>query len=61
MNVATEIAAGGSDLGAIAAEVRRVALDLQNLLLQVGATDGIYVVVATTHGHWRQESSTGFR
>jgi hypothetical protein len=45
MNVATEIAAGGSDLGAIAAEVRRVALDLQNLLLQVGATDGIYVVV----------------
>jgi hypothetical protein len=45
MNIATEIAAGGSDLGAIATEIRRVALDLQDLLLQVGATDGIYVVV----------------
>lgn len=55
MSFATEIAAGGSscrstaettpDFGDIGADIRRVALDLQHPLLQVGATDGIYVVV----------------
>jgi hypothetical protein len=45
MSVASEIAARGSDPGAVAPEIRRVALDLHDLLLQVGAADGIYVVV----------------
>jgi hypothetical protein len=45
MSVATEIASGGSDPGATAAEIRRVALDLHDLLLQAGAVDGVYVVV----------------
>jgi hypothetical protein len=45
MSITTEIAAAGSDLVAMATEIRRVALDLQDLLLEVGAVDGIYVVV----------------
>jgi hypothetical protein len=45
MSVATDIAAGRLDLGDVGAEIRRVPLDLQALLLQVGAVDGIYVVV----------------
>lgn len=42
MSVATETAAG---CGTTAAEIRRVALDLQDLLLQAGTVDGIYVVI----------------
>jgi len=45
MSVATGIAAGRLDLDDIGAEIRRVPLDLNALLLQVGAVDGIYVVV----------------
>jgi hypothetical protein len=45
MSFATGIPAGGPDLGDVGAEIRRVPLDLQSLFLQVGAVDGIYVVV----------------
>lgn len=45
MSDETEIAAEGSGSRPMAAEISRVALDLQDLLLQVGAVDGIYVVV----------------
>jgi hypothetical protein len=45
MTFATDMAAGGSNLSDIAEEIRRVALDLHHPLLEVGATDGIYVVV----------------
>ena len=45
MSVATEIAAAGSDPAAMAPQIRRVPLELQDLLLQVGSVDGIYVVV----------------
>src|SRR5262245_25521261 len=36
MSVAAEVASGGCDLGVKATEIRRVALDLQDLLLRVG-------------------------
>src|SRR5262245_54373437 len=39
MSVATDIPPGGSSC------IRRVALDLEYPLLQVGAVDGVYVVV----------------
>jgi hypothetical protein len=45
MSVATEVGSGGCDLGAKATEIRRVALDLEDLLLRAGTVDGIYVVV----------------
>ena len=45
MSVATDITAERLDLGDVGAEIRRVPLDLQAQLLQVGAVDGIYVVV----------------
>ena len=43
--MATDIVVGRLDLADVGAEIRRVPLDLQALLLQVGAVDGIYVVV----------------
>ena len=45
MTFATHTAAGGSEHSDLAEEIRRVALDLHHPLLQVGATDGVCVVV----------------
>jgi hypothetical protein len=45
MSVAAEVASGGGELGVKAAEIRRVALDLQDLLLRAGTPDGIYIVI----------------